>query len=119
MSGLREIIEWVERELILEPTNTVDEEFESISNIFERDNRSPLADILRDDTPEFLDFLESKLEEVQDQPETEEDLTDLKSRLGVLESQIEDILSRPVEILTNILGTPIRQLVGLLPKEFK
>ena len=116
MSGIREIIEWVERELILDPTKTVDKEFESISRIFERDNRSPLADILRDDTPEFLDFLGSRLSELRDEPEADEDIGELESRIESLERSITDVLSRSGEALVNILGTPIRLLDGLLPK---
>ncbi len=116
MSGLREIWEWVQREVILNPENTVDREFEEISTIFERDNRSALADILRGDTAEFLDLLGSRLSELRDEPETDEDFTDLEQRLGVIESGIEDVFRRFGETLTNILGTPIRGIEGLLPR---
>ena len=104
MSGLREIIQWVESEIILDPENTVDEEFESISRIFERDNRLPLADILRDDTPEFLDFLGSRLSELRDEPETDEEIGELERRAESLERSIEDVL-QPV---TESVGAPIK-----------
>ena len=108
MSGLREIIEWVERELILNPENTVDREFEEISRIFEKDNRLPLADILRDDQGKFLDFLGSQLSELGDESETDEELEGLESRLESLERRIDELLERTSETVFNILGTPIR-----------
>ena len=116
MSGLREIWEWVQREVILNPKNDTLDEFEEISTIFEKDDRSALVDILGDDTPKFLDLLGSRLSELRDEPETDEDFTDLEQRLGVIESGIEDVFRRFGETLTNILGTPIRGLEGLLPK---
>ncbi len=108
MSGLREIIEWVEQELVLDPENGAAIEFEEISRIFEKDNRLPLADILRDDTPQFLKFLESRLSELRREPETGEDLEGLESRLEALERGIDELLERTGKTLTNILGTPIR-----------
>ena len=92
MSGLREIIQWVESDLIFEPKKSIDEEFESISRIFEDDNRSPLADILRDETGEFLEFLESSRTGVQAEPEDVEDLSGLERRLVAVELELDRLL---------------------------
>ncbi len=110
MSGLREIIEWIQREVILNPENSIDREFESISRIFERDNRLPLADILRDDTPEFLDFLGSRLSELRDEPETDEEIGAPKRPTEPIERGIDDFLQGA----TNLLGTPMRLLDELV-----
>ena len=112
MSGLREIIQWVESELILDPKRTVDQEFEDISTIFEDDNRSALANILRDETPQFLEFLERSRTGVQAEPEDDEDLSDLERRLESVESELDRLFriieERGKELIFNILGTPIR-----------
>ncbi len=106
MSGLREIIEWVKREIILNPKNTPLEEFEEISTIFERDDRSALVDILGTDTPEFLDFLGSRLSGVPDEPETDEEARAPERTTGIIERSIDDLLQGAA----NMLGTPIRLL---------
>ena len=111
MSGLREIIEWVESNWIFNPENTVDREFERISARFEKNHRSALADILRDDTPEFLDFLGSRLSELRDEPETDEEIGELERRAESLERSIEDVL-QPV---TESVGAPIK----LIQQEIK
>ena len=108
MSGLREIWQWVQSEVILRPENTVDREFERISRIFERDNRLPLADILRSDTAEFLDFLGSRISELRDEPEADEEIGELERTVESLERSIEDILQPAIQGLVNLLGTPIR-----------
>ena len=114
MSGLREIIEWVERELILDPTSTADREFEEISDIFERDNRSALADILRDDTGKFLEFLESRLSELPSEPETDKELEPLESRIRDLESDINELPKRVVETVSKEPTGIIESIKGFL-----
>jgi len=104
VSGLREIIEWVQREVILNPESTPDREFESISRIFKRDRRSALADILRDDTPEFLEFLESELSRERAKPETDEEAEPAQRGADIIERSLEDLLQGA----ENLLGTPIR-----------
>ena len=109
MSGLREIIEWIEREIILNPENSIDTEYEEISRIFERDNRSSLDHILRGDKEEFLDFLGSRLSELRDEPETDEEIGGFEQRLDVVEQGIEE-LSKGVARSLNILGTPFFEI---------
>ncbi len=104
MSGLREIIEWVKREIILDPAQSVDEQFEDISRIFERDNRSPLADILRSETAEFLDFLGSRISRVQDESEADEDIRRLERSIKPLERSIKGILQGAKNLLKRIFG---------------
>ena len=104
MSGLREIIEWVEREIILDPENPIDSELEDISRIFERDNRLPLADILRSDQAEFLDFLGSRLSELRDESEADEEITALEHRAESLERSIDNILQGAKNLLRRIFG---------------
>ncbi len=106
MSGLREIIEWVEREVILDPTQSVDEQFEDISRMFEKDNRSALADILRDDTPEFLKFLESELSGARAEPEADKEIETLESRASDLERRISDVQQRITEGVEDVIKEP-------------
>ena len=104
MSGLREIIEWVEREVILDPAQSVDEQFEDISRIFERDNRSALADILRSDTAEFLDFLGSLQSRARAKPKTDEDIITFEPRITAFERSIENVLQGARNLLRRIFG---------------
>ena len=104
MSGLREIIEWVEREIILDPASTVDEQFEDISRIFERDNRLPLADILRDDQAEFFKFLESELPRIRAQPKADKDIRTPKRPVSSFERGIENILQGARNLLKRVFG---------------
>ncbi len=104
MSGLREIIEWVKREVILNPENSVNGEYQDISDIFEKDNRSSLDHILRGDKKEFLDFLGSRLSELRAEPKAGKEAETLESRVEAVESSIEELLQGAV----NMLGTPIR-----------
>ena len=104
MSGLREIIEWVKREVILNPENSVNGEYQDISDIFEKDNRSSLDHILRGDKKEFLDFLGSRLSELRAEPKAGKEAETLESRVEAVESSIGELLKGAV----NLLGTPIR-----------
>jgi len=120
VSGLREIIEWVQREVILNPENTVDEEFEELSKIFERDNRLPLADILRDDQAKFFEFLESELPRVRDEPKTDKEIAALEQQASDLEqsiSRVQDSISKGVEAVikepTSIIGKVSNFIRGL------
>ncbi len=107
VSGLREIIEWVQREVILNPENSVDVEFERISRMFEKDNRLPLADILRDDTPEFLEFLESELPGIRAKSKTDEEIKGPEQRASELESRISDIQQSISEGVEAVIKEPI------------
>ena len=62
MSGFNEIIQWVDNEIIFDSNDDPLKAFDDISNIFTNDNRLPLADILQEDTPKFMEFIESRLE---------------------------------------------------------
>ena len=104
MSGLREIIEWVKSEWIFNPENTSNEEFERISEQFEKDNRSALANILRDDTPKFLEFLESRLSRAPAITETDEEIEAPERRAEDLESRIEQVQSGITKGVEDIIG---------------
>ena len=106
MSGLREIIEWIEREWIFNPENDVDVEFERISKDFEDNDRSALADILRDDTPEFFKFLESELSRARAEPQADEEIRTLERRAKSLESRIEEIQFRIEEGVDTLIKQP-------------
>ena len=93
MSGLNEIIEWVQSDVILETTQSVDEQYADISRMFEEDNRSSLDDILLNDKAKFLEFLESR-EGIQLEPEDEEELGDLEQRAESLERGIDELSER-------------------------
>ncbi len=91
MSGLSEIIEWVEREVILDPDRDVRAEFEDISVMFEKRGRLPLSDILQEQEGEFLEFLESKQRD-ESSEEASEEFPNLEQRIEDLESSIRTIL---------------------------
>ena len=90
MSGLSEIIDWVESTVILDPTNDVRREFEDISKMFEERGRLPLSDILQEQEGEFLEFLESK-QRTDTVEESDEELQGLERRLEDLDSELERI----------------------------
>ncbi len=106
MSGLREIIEWVQREVILDPAQSVNEQFEDISRMFEEDNRSALADILRDDQGKFLEFLESRLSRDGAKSKADEEIETLESRASDLESRISEIQQRISEGVEAVIKEP-------------
>ena len=60
MSGLNEIIQWVEDNYDFERGENVQRAFEQIDK--DEDWRAPLADILGNELPAFLEFLEEKTE---------------------------------------------------------
>ncbi len=61
MSGLSEIIQWVEDNMDIDPTETPQEVFNAIDKDFTDNNRSDLANILNEDMPKFMRFIEQKL----------------------------------------------------------
>ncbi len=60
MSGLNEIITWVENNIELDLSQNSEENFEDINKEFAKDNRSDLSDILGDEKGKFLEYLESQ-----------------------------------------------------------
>ncbi len=110
MSGLREIIEWVEQRVILKPANTVNEEYADISKMFKDDNRSALDDILGNDKAEFLKFLESRLSELRTKPKTDEEIEEPKQGDEPLEPRIRELSQGIADGLANLLGTPMRTI---------
>ncbi len=104
MSGLREIWQWVQREVILRPENTVDVEFERISRMFERDNRSPLADILREQQAEFLDLLGSRLSKLRDEPEADQETILFEPTITAFERSVTSILKGAGRFLRSLFS---------------
>ena len=88
MSGLNEIIDWVESEVVLDPANDVRREFEDISRLFEEDGRLPLSDILQEQEGQFLKYLEDRLSTEQFLSETDEDFGGFEQRINAIESTI-------------------------------
>ncbi len=101
MSGLNEIIQWVQSDVILDPTQSVDEQYADISRMFEKDNRSPLDDILLNDKKQFLEFLESR-EGIQPESETEKTIREIESGISDVESGIAELPERAEGILNRI-----------------
>ena len=60
MSGLNEIIQWVEANIDIDPTQNSEENFNDINKEFEKDGRSDLSDILGDEKGKFLEYLEDR-----------------------------------------------------------
>ncbi len=98
MSGLNEIIQWVQSDVILDPAQTVDEQYADIAEFFKEDNRSPLDDILLNDKAEFLKFLESG-EGIQFEPEDEEETRDFEQRVDAVERGLNDLFTEFGQII--------------------
>ncbi len=114
MSGIGAIIDWVESNVILDPSRDVRAEFEDISTLFEEDGRLPLSDILQDQEGEFLEFLESKQRD-ESSEEPDEDLGELEQRIEDLESSISNILKSITTEFGQIIrsaGDVVLPLVG-------
>ena len=98
MSGLNEIIQWVQSEIILDPAQSVNEQYADIAEFFKEDNRSPLDDILLNDKAEFLKFLESG-EGIEFESETEEEIGELEQRVGAVESGLSELFTEFGQII--------------------
>ena len=62
MSGEPEIRKWVDDNLIIVRTDTLEENYNRIAKEFEESgNRLPLDEILLDQKPQFLEWIESQL----------------------------------------------------------
>ncbi len=110
MSGLNEIIQWVQSDVILDSAQTVDEQYADIAEQFKEDNRSPLDDILLDDKKQFLEFLRSQQGE-QPVTETEEELGALEQRADAIERGINELsASLGVESIITRIGNLFRRL---------
>ena len=53
-----EIFQWVRDNIELDPSQSSEQNFNDINKIFEADGRSDLSDILGDEKPKFLEFIE-------------------------------------------------------------
>ncbi len=96
MTDIEQIIEWTEQEIDLTLTNTVQEEFNDISRDFTKNNRFPLADILTDQLPQYIKYLENRMAREQLDAETDEATDEQVSRVDELERDIEG-LSRQIQ----------------------
>ena len=108
--NLDELKRYIESEIILEPAQSVDEQFEDISRILKGDNRSAMDKILRRNKEELLDFLRSRLSELSDEPKTDEEAGALERAVEPLERSLEGVLQGA----TNLLETPIRLIDELV-----
>ena len=98
MSGLNEIIQWTDDNINIEQGEDPQEAFEFIDKEFTQDNRLPLGDILGDQIPQYIEYLEDRTESKFIDSETEL----LQQRASRLEVAINELLG------FNLLGTPIR-----------
>ena len=55
-----EIFQWVRDNIELDSSQSSEENFDDINRIFEADGRSDLSDILGDEKPKFLEFIEER-----------------------------------------------------------
>ena len=96
MTDIEQIIDWTEQEIELTLTNTVQEEFDGISEVFTENNRLPLGDILTDELPQFKQYLADRLAREQLAAETDQATDEQISRVDELERDI-DRLSRQIQ----------------------
>ena len=73
MSALSSVIFWFdfESDFTFRANETPEKAFNRMSKIFERDGRSPLANILRDDMGAFFEYIEAGISRAQQIPEVE------------------------------------------------
>ncbi len=55
-----EIFQWVRDNIELDSSQSSEGNFDDINRIFEADGRSDLSDILGDEKPKFLEFIEER-----------------------------------------------------------
>ncbi len=91
MSGLAEIIDWIQQEDLLETDSTPEREFFRISKIFENDSRLPLADILGDEQGEFFEYLENNIPRSKFLSSIDETISESESVLSKLERFISGL----------------------------
>ena len=74
MSGLAEIKQWVKENLTrtISFIDNVDEAYDFVNNNFIKEGSSELDDILVDDKPAFLDFLETQISQPFEPPVPED-----------------------------------------------
>ncbi len=96
MSGLNEIIQWTAENIDFRDGEDPQEAFEFIDTQFTEENRLPLADILGDELPKYMEFIEERTFTSREDLE----LSELEQRVNDLEQEIRGFF--------NILGTPIR-----------
>ena len=94
MSGFDEIVAWTDREIVLNQSKTVQEEFERISRRFEEDNRLPLADILLDDMPRYMKYLEDRMAREGEILDVEIEL--LQAQKELAEIELEELRSQNI-----------------------
>ncbi len=77
MSGLNEIKEWTQKNLMktIRFIDNIEDAYDFVNNNFIQEGRSNLDDILADDKPSFLDWLDGKISP----PEPPEDLIKVKA----------------------------------------
>ena len=98
MSGEPEIEQWTEDEINIERGEDVQKVFEFIDREFQKEGRLPLADILGDELPKYMEYLEERTATSREDLDIEE----LEQRAASLEREIRELEG------FNILGTPIR-----------
>ena len=98
MSGLNEIIQWTEENYDFEAGEDPQAAFEKIDR--DEDWRAPLADILGDQLPEYMEFIENQTSTTKEDIEFQ----DLQGRISGLEQEIRDLMTTSF----NMLGTPVR-----------
>ena len=88
MSGLNEIIQWTEENYDFEEGEDPQEAFQQIDR--DEDWRAPLADILGDQLPEYMEFIEQQTSTTKEDIE----LQDLQRRAESLEQEILNLMRR-------------------------
>ena len=99
MSGLSEVEDWVGQEWTFECGEDVNDVFEQIDEDWNNDRRErfSLVDVLRDDLPDFMVWLQERIDdECEDTTET---ITFPPERIERDEDKAEDILDTEIELL--------------------
>ena len=100
MSGEPEIEQWTDDNIIIQRGEDPQKVFEFIDKEFQKEGRLPLADILGDELPKYMQYLEERTATTREDLELEA----LEQRADSLERQIRELMSSSF----NLLGTPIR-----------
>ena len=87
LSAFNSITEWIDDNVDLDCSQTVDQNFKDIDKMFTDEFRNHLQDILKDDLPDFMIWLTDK-----QQLDCDEDISDLDSLLDRLLAQADKLL---------------------------
>ena len=98
MSGLNEIIQWTGDNINFVKGENPQETFEFIDKQFTKENRLPLPDILGDELPKYMEYIEEQTSTSR----ADMDLQELEQRASTLEQESRGIMKQVSKFLRGL-----------------